>query len=136
MPNNARGRIKDAFIPVFSVENPTGQPANLTQHPPNPYLTPTHRTHPIRTNYTTHTDALLWIPHLSRAVPRGPRGRASCDGGRGTCKYTSDCHAPAYTHIIGLCPGPTNYQCCIPTGCVVCGAAEEERDLESRIPCC
>ncbi|KAJ7458617.1 hypothetical protein FB451DRAFT_1508046 [Mycena latifolia] len=60
----------------------------------------------------------------------------SCDGGRGTCKYTSDCHAPAYTHIVGLCPGPTNYQCCIPTGCVVCGAAEEERDLESRIPCC
>ncbi|KAJ7496388.1 hypothetical protein FB451DRAFT_1385798 [Mycena latifolia] len=36
----------------------------------------------------------------------------SCDGGRGTCKYTSDCHAPAGN----LCPGPTSYQC-IPTGC-------------------
>ncbi|KAJ7612041.1 hypothetical protein DFH06DRAFT_1345233 [Mycena polygramma] len=63
----------------------------------------------------------------------------SCDSNKGTCKYTSDCHAPAYYHVAGYCPGPTNYQCCIPSGCVVCAAAErdvEDRELLGRRPCC
>jgi hypothetical protein len=38
------------------------------------------------------------------------------------------------THT-GYCPGITNYQCCIPTGCVICSAIEE-RDLQERSPCC
>ncbi|KAJ7496370.1 hypothetical protein FB451DRAFT_1385779 [Mycena latifolia] len=72
----------------------------------------------------------------------------SCDGGGGTCKYTSDCDAPAYTRIVGASPvllpfplAPTSPSplaaatCCIPAGCVVCGATEE-RDLEARISYC
>lgn len=59
----------------------------------------------------------------------------SCYSNQGTCKYTSACKAPAYYPKPGYCPGPADYQCCIPTGCVVC-KADEERDLEARKPCC
>ncbi|KAJ6556597.1 hypothetical protein DFH09DRAFT_1317916 [Mycena vulgaris] len=68
-----------------------------------------------------------------------------CFENKGTCKYTSECHAPAYYHKAGLCPGPKKYQCCIPSGCVVCARAEARdsdardlnaRDLNARIPCC
>ncbi|KAJ7175004.1 hypothetical protein C8R43DRAFT_1119034 [Mycena crocata] len=62
----------------------------------------------------------------------------SCYSNKGTCKYTSDCHAPAYYSKPGYCPGPTNYQCCIPSGCVVCKAGEtrEIGELKARPPCC
>ncbi|KAL1691361.1 hypothetical protein GGG16DRAFT_113222 [Schizophyllum commune] len=61
----------------------------------------------------------------------------SCYNNQGTCKYTSACKGPMYYSKPGYCPGPTNYQCCIPTGCVVCsGDSEEAKDLEARRPCC
>ncbi|KAJ7189134.1 hypothetical protein C8R46DRAFT_1056678 [Mycena filopes] len=73
-------------------------------------------------------------------------GAQSCtyQGHTGVCEYTSSCHAPAYYHVANHCPGPTNYQCCLPSGCVVCAAAEEQEaravggvhDLKARIPCC
>ncbi|KAJ7496396.1 hypothetical protein FB451DRAFT_1207718 [Mycena latifolia] len=61
----------------------------------------------------------------------------SCTAGgkAGTCKNTSQCLSPEFEHIAGHCPGPKDYQCCIATGCVICGATEE-RDLEERRPCC
>ncbi|KAJ7906582.1 hypothetical protein B0H13DRAFT_2662732 [Mycena leptocephala] len=57
-------------------------------------------------------------------------------GGKvGTCKFTNFCLSPEFEHIPGYCPGITNYQCCIPTGCVICSTIEE-RDLQERSPCC
>ncbi|KAI5900594.1 uncharacterized protein SCHCODRAFT_02608315 [Schizophyllum commune H4-8] len=61
----------------------------------------------------------------------------SCYSNQGTCKYTSACKGPMYYSKPGYCPGPRDYQCCIPTGCVVCsGDGKETAGLEARRPCC
>ncbi|KAJ6592848.1 hypothetical protein B0H19DRAFT_1055521 [Mycena capillaripes] len=39
-----------------------------------------------------------------------------CDNNKGTCKNTSKCSKPGYYPVTGLCPGPKDYQCCIPSG--------------------
>ncbi|KAJ6536034.1 hypothetical protein B0H19DRAFT_1270855 [Mycena capillaripes] len=62
----------------------------------------------------------------------------SCNDGKGhfgTCKFTKDCQGPEFQSVPNHCPGPTNYQCCIPTGCVIC-PGDKRGDLEARRPCC
>jgi hypothetical protein len=33
----------------------------------------------------------------------------SCDSNKGACKYTTDCHAPAYYHVAGKYPTPRRW---------------------------
>lgn len=86
--------------------------------------------------YEAQSSSRIAYRHVTEALALTYSAMAqSCYSNQGTCKYTSACKAPAYYPKPGYCPGPADYQCCIPTGCVVC-KADEERDLEARKPCC
>ncbi|KAJ7906584.1 hypothetical protein B0H13DRAFT_2020463 [Mycena leptocephala] len=79
--------------------------------------------------------ALSFLALALSAITFASAQSCTAGGKPGTCKYTSSCLGPEFEHIAGHCPGPTNYQCCIPTGCVICDAVED-RDLQERRPCC
>ncbi|KAJ6464552.1 hypothetical protein C8R45DRAFT_840404 [Mycena sanguinolenta] len=54
--------------------------------------------------------------------------------GGGQCQFTSTCTGNHYT-LSGLCPGPSNFKCCLP--CVPGRRdGEESGELDKRLPVC
>ncbi|KAJ7913046.1 hypothetical protein B0H13DRAFT_2005831 [Mycena leptocephala] len=59
---------------------------------------------------------------------------ASAFLGGGVCRFTSSCTGNHYT-IPDLCPGPSNYKCCVP--CAPTGKRDESSGLlDKRLPPC
>lgn len=55
--------------------------------------------------------------YISNACPNTPANikcciKSNCSTG-GTCNWTSNCKTSS---VPGLCPGPTDFQCCVPSG--------------------